>query len=78
MQDAERDYQLGQRRMRIEERLAVQVVTALRDEMDLVENDLGDGCDKCQKRVIAATISRIEIMIVSVAIHGGADASSST
>ena len=41
MQDAQRDYQLGQRRMRIEERLAVQIVAALRDEMDLVENDLG-------------------------------------
>jgi len=35
------DYELGQRRMRIEEGLAVQIMASLRDEMDLIENDLG-------------------------------------
>ena len=40
-EDAGGDHELGQRRMRIEEGLAVQIMASLRDEMDLIENDLG-------------------------------------
>src|SRR5208283_4155628 len=39
--DPRRDYQLGERRMGVEERLAVQIVAGLADEVDFIEDDFG-------------------------------------